>query len=483
MTSRKPTSRSKSNAAQPPFHAKFAWGASTAAFQIEGALAEHGRGPSIWEVFCSYPGKVYKGDDPSISCDHYHRYKEDVALMRAIGLNAYRFSIAWSRVLPKGVGTVNKKGLDFYDRLVDELLKAGIDPYITLYHWDLPWALHLRGGWLNPDSPKWFGDYAALVGERLGDRVKHWITLNEPQVFLGLGYTTGAFAPGARFSLKEALQASHHVLLAHGRGVASLRANVPKAKIGWAPVGICSYPESETPENIAAARTATFSIPSPGGHSADEIQRSLWNSSWWMDPVYLGRYPKEGLELYRDALPEIGPDDMKLISQPVDFFGANHYHGDKVAAGGPAGWVKRPQAMGNPFTTYRWEVTPPSIYWAARFFSERYKLPIVITENGITSTDMVDPEGRVNDSARQEFLRRYLSQLARAAREGIPVDGYFHWSLMDNFEWAEGYAQRFGLVHVDFETRKRTPKASAQLYRSIIESGGAVLEQKAQAGR
>ncbi|WP_404421554.1 GH1 family beta-glucosidase [Nibricoccus sp. IMCC34717] len=458
------------------FPESFCWGAATSCFQIEGALDADGRKPSIWDKFSNVPGKTFRGHGGEPGCDHYRRYREDVQLMKAMGLKAYRFSIAWPRVMPDGTGAVNAKGLEFYSNLVDELLAAGITPFVTLYHWDLPWALHLRGGWLNPDSPKWFADYVAAVVDKLGDRVENWFTLNEPQVFIGIGYGAGWLAPGLKLSLEENLLAGHHALLAHGRAAQVIRARAKrKPRVGWAPVAVSYYPETETPENIEAARLATLSVGEPGAHTPEEVHRMTWNSAWWMEPVYRGEYPQEAWKRLERFVPAIGPDDMKLISQPLDFFGANHYHGDPVVADGKGGWRKVDTATGNPTTTMKWDTTPRSIYWAAKFFNERYKLPVYFTENGTATTDFVAPNGEVHDGGRVEYVRNYLRELRRAVADGIDVAGYFYWSLMDNYEWAEGYAQRFGIVHVDYATQKRTVKDSGKFYSGVIASRGANL--------
>ncbi|MDX2188045.1 MAG: GH1 family beta-glucosidase [Opitutaceae bacterium] len=458
------------------FPQDFCWGAATSSFQIEGALDADGRKPSIWDHFCRQPGKVFRSHGGEPACDHYHRFREDVQVMKALGLKAYRFSIAWPRVIPDGVGSINAKGLEFYSQLVDELLANGITPFVTLYHWDLPWSLHLRGGWLNPEIPNWFADYAAAVVDKLGDRVEHWFTLNEPQVFIGLAYGAGWHAPGHKMSLAENLLAGHHALLAHGRAVQVIRARAKrKPKVGWAPVAISYFPESETPEDIEAARLATFSVSGPGAHSPEEVHRVTWNSAWWMEPVYRGEYPKEAWSRLEAFVPRVADGDMKLISQPLDFFGGNHYHGDQVKADGKGGWAATHTPTGNPVTTMKWDTTPRSIYWAAKFFHDRYKLPVYFTENGTATTDFVSPDGQIHDGGRTEYIRCYLRELRRACADGVSVAGYFYWSLMDNFEWAEGYSQRFGIVHVDYATQKRTIKDSGKFYREVIATRGSNL--------
>lgn len=445
------------------FQKEFVWGAATAAYQIEGAAREDGKGLSVWDMCARIPGFVKSGHTGDDACDHYHRYKEDVQLMKEIGLQAYRLSISWPRVLPDGTGRVNEKGLDFYDRLIDELLANGIEPYVTLFHWDYPHELYKKGGWLHPDSSDWFAEYTRVIADRLSDRVTHWFTQNEPQCYLGLGHFTGEHAPGLKLGLAEFLQATHNSLLAHGKAVQALRQTSKRpCEIGYAPVGITSFPATPTPENIEAARAATFSITQP----------SFWMNTWYMDPVFFGHYPEDGLRVFEPWLPEIKPGDMETIRQPLDFLGLNIYHGTPVqkgADGHPEGIARE---VGHPETMIRWTVTPESLYWGPKLFHERYGLPIMITENGLSSMDWVSLDGQVHDAQRIDFLHRYLREYRRAAEDGVPLKGYFCWSFMDNFEWAEGYHERFGLVHVDYQSGKRTIKDSGRWYRSVIESHG-----------
>lgn len=458
------------------FPADFIWGTSTSSYQIEGAPRADGKGPSIWDEFCRFPGKVFRGHTGDTACDHYYRYREDIGLMADVGVGFYRFSVSWPRVLPEGTGTVNPDGLDFYDRLVDGLLESGIQPFITLYHWDLPWALQIRGGWLNPDSPDWFAEYSRTVVEKLSDRVRHWLTLNEPQVFIGLAYGLGIHAPGYQLSLRETLLAGHHALLAHGKSVQVIRQHSRQtSQIGWAPVGLPFMPATSAEEDIEAARRATFEVPAPTSHDPAGVQSATWNTAWWTDPVFNGQYPQDGIRNLEPWLPAIAEGDMELISQPLDFFGCNIYHAQTVRADGRGGFEKVLPPAGGPRTMMQWDVTPDALYWGTRFFHERYGLPIHITENGMALTEIVTPGGRIHDSARIEFLRQYLTGAERALAEGIPVAGYFAWSFLDNFEWSEGYAQRFGLVHVDFETQKRTLKDSAYFYKELIASNGSNL--------
>ncbi len=448
------------------FADSFVWGVATASYQIEGAAHEDGRGPSVWDMFCNKPDAVFEGHNGDIACDHYHRYPEDVALMKQLGVGAYRFSIAWPRVMPEGTGAVNKKGVEFYDKLVDSLLAAGIDPYATLYHWDTPQALYHRGGWLNPDSPKWFADYARVVVDALSDRVQHWMTQNEQQCFIGLGMQDGKHAPGDRLRWAEVLQAMHNALLAHGMATRVIRSHAKlKPLIGMAPACNVFMPTTDKPADIEAARKATFAVTS----------ESTWHLAWCLDPVFLGKYPDDGVKLFEGQMPEIGAEDMKTISEPLDFFGMNVYHGKYVKAGDDGSAVELPWKIGRTMTALKWPVTPECLYWAPKFYHERYGKPIVITENGLANTDSVQLDGKVHDPQRVDFLHRHLLQLLRAHQDGVPVQGYFQWSLMDNFEWAEGYKERFGIIHVDYETQQRTPKDSFHWYQQVIRSNGKSL--------
>ena len=451
------------------FPKDFTWGVASAAYQIEGAPVEDGKGPSVWDMFSRKPGAIWRNQTGDVACDHYHRFREDVALMKELGIRAYRFSISWPRVLPDGVGTVNEKGLGFYDQLVDTLLAAGIEPWVTLFHWDYPLALYHRGGWLNRDSVNWFADYAGVITARLSDRVTHWMTLNEPQCFIWLGHQTGYHAPGDRLRMDEVLLAAHHILLAHGHAVQRIRVGAKaKPMIGFAPVGVTHIPATDSPADIAAARQAMFSVSRP----------DLFNNTWWLDPIFRGQYPADGLALYGAAVPKIRNGDMSTIAQPLDFFGANIYHGT-VSRAGPNGAPEDvPLPLGYPKTTQDfWPVTPAALYWGPRFFHERYGLPVVVTENGHQNADVVSLDGKVHDPQRIDFLHRYLRELKRASADGVPVKGYFQWCFTDNFEWAMGDAIRVGIVFTDYPTQRRIPKDSAEWYRSVIRSNGDCLGQ------
>lgn len=447
------------------FAKDFVWGAATSSYQIEGTGRDSGKGQNIWDVFTKEPGRVYEGHTGDIACDHYHRFREDVAYMKELGLKGYRFSIDWSRVLPEGTGKVNEKGIDFYNALIDELLEQGIEPYITLYHWELPYEIYKRGGWMNPEIVEWFGQYARLVAERFSDRVKYFFTLNEPQCFVGLGFLQGCHAPGVKAPLRDTFEMAHNALKAHGRAVQMLRAyGKQNVQIGYAPTSGMCYPEKETPKDIEAARKALFALP-------DDLSNWTWNVSWWSDPVILGKYPEEGMKKYEKYLPVITDEDMKLISQPIDFYGQNIYNGRCIRMGtdGRPEEVRRP--AGFPKTATNWPVTPEALYWGPKFLYERYRKPIYITENGMACHDTVSQDGKVHDPNRIDFLARYLKNLKRAAEEN-DIRGYFQWSLMDNFEWDKGYAERFGIIYVDFETQERIWKDSAYWYRDLIRRNG-----------
>lgn len=448
------------------FPDNFIWGAAAASYQIEGAADADGKGLSVWDMMCRQPGKIFDGHTGKIACDHYNRYREDVGLMKDIGLQAYRLSVSWPRILPEGTGAVNDRGLDFYDRLVDELLTAGIQPWVTLFHWDYPYALFCRGGWLNPESPEWFATYAEVVVKRLSDRVTQWMTLNEPQVFLDYGHLRGEHAPGLKYGMEEALLAAHHTLLAHGRAVQAIREHAVKAPtVGWAPVGAGAMPASNSEEDIAAARKATLEIH----------DRNLWNNAWFSDPVFFGQYPEDGLKVYGSAAPAFTAREMETIHQPIDFYGVNIYVAGVVRAGKDGGIEGLDSAEGCPRTHFYWPVTPEALYWIPKFLHDRYKTPMVITENGLSNQDWVALDGKVHDPQRIDFLTRYLRQLHRAIEAGVDMRGYLQWSIMDNFEWADGYRQRFGLIHVDYQSQKRTLKDSAHWYKKVIETNGASL--------
>ncbi len=445
------------------FPKDFLWGVATAAYQIEGAAREDGKGESTWDTFCRKPGAIRFSQTGDIACDHYHRYREDVALMRQLGIRAYRFSIAWTRILPEGTGRVNPKGVAFYSDLIDALLEAGIEPMVTLFHWDYPQALQDKGGWLNPDSPQWFEEYAQTVFSLFGDRVKYFITFNEPQSYLG-GFQSGKMAPGIAHTEEQIVKIGHRLLVAHGLAVRALRRIAPGAKVGYAPTITPAIPATSDPEDIEAARQRMFDVPD---------WALTWNVSWWSDPVLLGRYPEdtECFRLYGQYLPQGWQADMPIISQPLDFYCQNIYHGSffRAEAGGSRD-VSDMQNVSRTFMT--WRVVPEALYWGPKFLHERYGLPILISENGMACHDTVSLDGGVHDPNRIDYLHRYLLQLRRAWADGVPVLGYMYWSLMDNFEWAEGYMPRFGLIYTDYSTQARLPKDSFYWYRDMIAANG-----------
>jgi len=446
------------------FPKNFVWGAAAASYQIEGGAYEDGKGLSVWDMMGKSPGKILEGNTDGVACDHYHRYEEDARLMREIGLQAYRLSISWPRVLSSGVGAVNEKGLAFYERLIDALLKNNIQPWVTLFHWDYPYALYCRGGWLNRDSADWFAEYTQAIIDKLSDRVAHWITQNEPQCYIGFGHQTGEHAPGLKLGFAEVLRAAHHSLLAHGKSVQVIRARAKiKPSIGAAPVGIAKIPASNQPEDIKAARTATFAISG----------KNCWSNTWFADPMILGKYPEDGLKLFSREMPEIRDGDMETICQPLDFYGVNIYFDETVRARPSGGHEVVKNQIGPPLTTMPWEVTPEALYWGPKFLFERYQLPIAVTENGMANCDWIHLDGKVHDPQRIDFLTRYLRAYQRAIADGVTAKGYFVWSVMDNFEWGHGYKQRFGLIYVDYATQKRVLKDSAHWYREVIAANGA----------
>lgn len=447
------------------FQKEFVWGVASSAHQIEGGDPLDGSGKDIWMTF-EEERRVIDGYNASRTCDHIHRYKQDFALMRLLGIKAYRFSLSWSRILPKGVGKVNEKGIALYRDMLLEMKKNGITPYITMYHWEFPQALQNKGGWLNPEVVQWFGEYAKVVAENFSDLCEYFITLNEPQCFVGLGHLSGVHAPGKKMSYKETFQITHNVLRAHGQAVINLRKYAKQPiKIGYAPTCGVAYPASNKAEDIEAARNYYFT-------QNQNMDNWTWNVAWFSDPVFLGKYPEDGMQKYRDYLPEITQEDMDLIHQPIDFMGQNIYNGYMIRNGkdGRPEFVDR--APGFPKTASQWPVTPECFYWGIRFLSERYHLPLYITENGMSCHDMVSEDGRVHDPNRITFLDQYMSAMQRASEDGADIRGYFLWTFLDNFEWEKGYTERFGLVYVDFETQKRIVKDSGFWYQKVIETNG-----------
>ncbi|MFJ8729253.1 GH1 family beta-glucosidase [Streptomyces bauhiniae] len=432
----------------------FRWGTATSAYQIEGAVAEDGRSPSIWDTFSHTPGKIDGDDNGDTACDHYHRWRDDLGLMRQLGIDTYRLSVAWPRVLPGGDGPVNAKGLAFYDELTDALLEAGITPSVTLYHWDLPQVLQDRGGWPERDTAEHFAAYASTVAERLGDRVTHWATLNEPLCSAWIGHLEGKMAPGWT-DLTAAVRASYHLLLGHGLATQAIRAVAPDAEIGVVNNLSTVYAASDSPEDVAAARRQD-------GH----VNR------WWLDPVHGRGFPADMVEVYGVELPE-KPGDLETIAAPLDWLGLNYYMPAHVAddPDGAAPYTRSVRREGVPRTGMDWEIDASGIETLLLRLTEEYGArKIYVTENGSSFPDLVGPDGTVDDPERRAYLESHLAACASAVAKGAPLAGYFAWSLMDNFEWAYGYDKRFGLFHVDYATQARTIKASGRRYAEIIDT-------------
>ena len=450
----------------------FVWGVATSAFQVEGAHLIDGRGASIWDTYTAQPGRIQDGSHADVACDHFHRYPEDIALMKFLGVGAYRFSIAWPRIFPTGRGRVNAAGLDFYDRLVDALLEARIAPWVTLYHWDLPQALEDEGGWTNRATVDAFVKFAEAVSERLGDRAEHWITHNEPWCVSVLGHAQGDHAPGKK-SWPDALIASHHLLLSHGRAVPVIRQNAPQAKVGIAVLtGECE-PASASAADRAVARQFD-----------GELTR------WFLDPVYFGRYPKDVIEYHerQGRLPRgmhfVEPGDLEEINTPIDFLGVNYYCRAVVRNDQIPEAENEPRTIPVPdpaeLTDMGWEVYPQGLTESLVRLNADYKPgSLFVTENGAAYSTGPGPDGTVQDTRRCDYVNSHLRACLDAIDAGVPLRGYFLWSLLDNFEWAFGYSKRFGIVWVDFETQARVVKASGHLYRRIVRDNGIPEEQAA----
>ncbi len=445
------------NDATLAFPEGFVWGAATSAYQVEGAVTADGRGESIWDRFSHAPGHIADRTTGDVACDHYHRWREDVGLMAELGLTAYRFSIAWPRVVPAGAGTVNRRGLEFYDRLVDGLLEAGIAPLPTLFHWDLPQALQDAGGWLARDTVERFADYAVACFNAIGDRATTWFTVNEPAVAAFHGHFTGVHAPGLR-DLRSALTAGHHLLLAHGAAVDAFRTTGRGGRIGI-PLNLWPMdPATSRPEDVAAARLAD-------GHA----------NRWFLDAIVRGAYPADMRSLYEalaGPLDFIAESDAAAIGRPIDLLGVNYYSRSLVRAGTTNGlpWQQLAPAAGAPVTAMGWEVAPRALTGLLARLKAEYDVPLIVSENGAAYLDRIGPDGRVVDPDRTRYLRDHLGAVHRAIRDGAPIEGYLCWSLLDNFEWAEGRSKRFGLVFVDYATQRRTIKDSGRAFARVIEA-------------
>jgi len=440
------------------FPKDFRWGCATAAYQIEGAVKEDGRGPTNWDVFSHTPGKTFNGDTGDVADDSYHRYKEDHQLLKNLGVSSYRMSLAWSRIFPDGRGQPNQKGVDHYKRVVDDLLANGIDPYVTLFHWDLPAAL--PGGWQNRDTAKAFADYAGYMAGQLSDRVKHIMTVNELRCFTDLGHKTGQHAPGLQLPPAEVNQVRHHGTLAHGLGVQAIRAHAKAGtQVGIADNTTFYVPVIETPRHIAAARKATREL-----------------NAMFLTAIMEGRYIDEYLQAEGANAPKVEAGDMAAIGSPLDFLAINIYAPEWVRADdSPKGYATIPHIASSPHMASPWLIVGPEVaYWGVRQVSELWKPKVLyISENGASADDPVQ-NGRIDDADRVMYLRNYISSFHRAVAEGYPLKGYFLWSLMDNFEWADGYSKRFGIHYVDFKTQRRTPKLSAAWYKEVVARNAVV---------
>ena len=428
------------------FPHNFLWGAAAAAYQVEGAWNEDGKGESIWDRFSHTPGKIHNAEVGDVTCDHYHRYEEDFVLMRTLGLKAYRFSTAWTRVLPTGRGQVNTKGLDFYDRLVDAMCAANIEPLLTLYHWDLPQTLQDEGGWENRSTVHAFADYAAIMVKRLGDRVRFWTTFNEPSVVAFIGNLTGEHAPGIK-DQRVAYQVAHPLNVAHGLGVQAIRGANSNVDAGIVLNLWMAEPASDSPEDVAAAN-------------------KFWdvNETLFLDPIFKGYYPPAVYEAVGEDMPRIHDGDLALISQELDFIGINYYSRNVISAAG-----KVEKIEGSEYTEMGWEVCAPAMRRMLVKVNNKYKLPpIYITENGVAFKDEISADGKIHDPRRIDYLKQHFIQTRLAMQDGVDIRGYMVWSLMDNFEWAHGFSKPFGLVHTDFETQKRIIKDSGEWYAEVI---------------
>ena len=444
------------------FPKDFLWGVACASYQCEGAWNADGKGPNIWDDFSHAPGNVKNGDTGDVACDSYHRFREDVALMKRHGIRAYRFSISWARVIPDGDGAVNEAGLKFYSDLVDELIANGIEPLVTLYHWDLPSALQAKGGWLNRDIAGAFGRYAAVVAECLGGRVRKFMTINEPQCIAFLGYGVGVHAPGLKLDEESVAKVFHHLCLAHSAGYRAIKAACgDEVQVGAVTCGRLCVPEEDTPAGRDAAYDASFRLAERDWAFTHNI---------FLDSLCLKHYDASAPEAVKRFAATIDPADWSLMETP-DFIGINVYNGNLVDATGAH--VKR--YPGFPLTANKWKVTPEVMHYGPLNLHRRYGLPVYITENGQSCNDRIYLDGQVHDPERIDFLHRYLLELNKCFDEGVDLRGYMHWSFLDNFEWSEGYDERFGIVYVDFRTGERTPKDSARWYAQVIESNGACL--------
>lgn len=442
----------------------FLWGAACAAYQCEGAWNEDGKGPNIWDDFChdERAKHIKNGDTGDVACDSYHRWKDDVALMKAHGIRAYRFSISWARILPDGSGDVNEKGFTFYDNLVNELIANGIEPLITLYHWDLPSTLQMRGGWLNPEIEQWFGRYARIIAEHFKGRVSKYMTINEPQCMTGLGYGAGVHAPGLRLSEAYLAKIYHNICLCHSEAQRQIKAAAgQETQVGIVPCGRLCFPDQDTPENREAAYQATFDLNHEGWS---------FNMNIVLDSLIHKRYDDSAPAAVRRFAETIPADEWARMETP-DFIGINVYRGTRVDGEGKPMKLYR----GHPVTACKWEITPEVMHYGPLNLYRRYQVPLYISENGLSCNDVIFLDGQVHDPERIDFLHRYLLELSKAVEEGVDLRGYLQWSFLDNFEWSQGYDERFGLIYVDYPTLRRIPKDSARWFAQVSASNGADL--------
>lgn len=442
------------------FNNDFIWGVASSAYQIEGSIKN--RGLNIWDEFSNKRTNIWDHYSGNVACQHYQQMEKDIELMQQLEIQAYRFSLSWARILKDGIGPVNSEGVDFYYRLLEKIHQCQMIPFVTLYHWDLPLALHQKGGWCNSESIAWFKEYTQVVLKLFGDQIKYWIPMNEPQCFIQHGYASGIHAPGLKLNFEDILKCSFHVIEAFNQSVQSIKNNNPLNQVGLATVAIVSCPKTNQSEDIEAAKLSTFQV----------TEKNMWNNSWWMDPIYLREFPKDGALLFCESS-QIKKWENNLIDQ-CDFIGMNLYSGN-IVSNQKNQMILEPIPMGAPRTSFRWWVLPEIMYWGPKFFYEKYHKPIYITENGMSNNDWIDENQQINDSQRIDFLSKYLKQLHRACEEKIPILGYFHWSIMDNYEWAEGYRERFGLIYVDYASQKRMIKASGFWYQKLIQSKGNIL--------
>jgi beta-glucosidase len=442
----------------------FTWGVATASYQIEGAWNVDGKEPSVWDEFAHTKGVIEDGQTGDVACDFYNRYEEDLLLMKKLSVNAYRFSVSPTRIL-KADGSVNEKGIEFYNKVINLCLKYKIEPYVTLYHWDLPVSIQKEGGFLNRELiVGFFENYASVVAKYFGDRVKNFITFNEPFSFISNGHVYGRHAPGLKLDKKDTLNVIHNFLLSHGTIVKVLRERVRNAKIGISTSSWVACPVTEDLLDVEVARKDYFSL---------NVESPSECVSIYCDPIYLGDYPKEYYQEFKDILPEIKRGDLELISQKTDFLGHNIYTGYKIGVNGKVD--KFPNSLGNAVSDIGWEFMPESLYWGVKFLFERYNLPVFITENGVSMASVISKNGKVRDDARIDYMTPYLKELMRASDNGVDVRGYFYWSFCDNFEWACGYRARFGLVYIDYKTQQRIPKTSYNWYKKVIKTNGKSL--------